>query len=313
MAASLSLLAVGAAALFAGSETRLASGTTIAGVDVGGLERAAATALLDGEEQGGRAHAGDVRRGRRAVPVHRLAARRPLGLVGRRRRGGAARRRVRGRCAAFAASQRSCSASTSSRTRRAYPSAVRFAVERIAGVVDRPAVDARLRRQRAAPPPSCRGGRAHASTATAASAAIVAALSSLERGGPVRLPIVARRADDDRGRARRGAGGVPRGDVRARDPRRRRAPGDAVRRADRAPPRAAERRSDARRLRRPGGEPLACRARQARSTARPRTRRSRSVSGGIDVVPARLGRKLDVEASRRAVERAVLSPSRTAR
>ena len=32
-------------------------------------------------------------------------------------------------------------------------------------------------------------------------------------------------------------------------------------------------------------------------------------SGGIDVVPARLGRKLDLEASRRAVERAVLSPA----
>ena len=41
------LLVVAAVALFAGSETRLASGTTIAGIDVGGLERDAAAALLE--------------------------------------------------------------------------------------------------------------------------------------------------------------------------------------------------------------------------------------------------------------------------
>ena len=48
--------------LLAGSPSRLATGTTIAGVDVGGLSRAGATALLSGACRAGRASAGHVRR-----------------------------------------------------------------------------------------------------------------------------------------------------------------------------------------------------------------------------------------------------------
>ena len=144
MAVLVLLLAVGAAALFAGSETRLASGTTIAGVDVGGLERADATALLTerskavehtpvifvagGEQFRFTASQLGVRSDWSAAVAE--AARATAGL-----------RPVRGvrrlRTKLFGVD---IEPHTS-----AYPSAVRFAVERIAGVVDRPAVDARLR------------------------------------------------------------------------------------------------------------------------------------------------------------------------
>ena len=43
----LALVTITAATLFAGSPARLPAGTTVAGLDVGGLDRAAATALLE--------------------------------------------------------------------------------------------------------------------------------------------------------------------------------------------------------------------------------------------------------------------------
>ena len=306
MAVLVLLLAVGAAALFAGSETRLASGTTIAGVDVGGLERADATALLTerskavehtpvifvagGEQFRFTASQLGVRSDWSAAVAE--AARATAGL-----------RPVRGvrrlRTKLFGVD---IEPHTS-----AYPSAVRFAVERIAGVVDRPAVDARLRRKglAAAVVPGRPGIRLDR---TAASAAIVTALSSLERGAAVRLSIARAEPTTTAGElvaaqeAFRAATSAP----VTLDVAGRRATLSAVR--------------IARLLELPSGGatrvafagPAASRwlAGLAKQVDRAPADATFAVrSGGIDVVPARLGRKLDLEASRRAVERAVLSPA----
>jgi vancomycin resistance protein YoaR len=306
VAALVLLLAVGAASLFAGSETRLASGTRIAGVDVGGLERDAATALLT-ERSKAVEH----------TPVTFVAG-------GEQFRFTASQLGVRSDWSAAVAEAGRAAAGLGPvrgvrrlRTKlfgvhiephtSAYPSAVRFAVERIAGVVDRPAVDARLRRQglAAAFVPGRPGTRLDRA---AAPAAIVAALSSLERGEPVRLPIVRAEPTTTAGElvgaqeAFKAATSAPVTlDV-------------AGRRETLSPVRIA------RLLALPSGGatrvaftgPAASRwlAGLARQVDRAPADATFAVrSGGIDVVPARLGRKLDLEASRRAVERAVLSPA----
>jgi len=182
------LLAVAVAVLYAGSETRLADGTTVAGVDVGGLERTAATALL-------------LERGNAVehTPVTFVAAGKEFQFT-------ASQLGVKPHwAAAVAAAVRAADGLGPVRGVRrlrtrllgvdiepatsAYPSAVRVAVARIAHAVDRPAVDARLRRRgrTAVVVPERAGATLDRS---AASVAVVAALASLDRGTPVTLPIV---------------------------------------------------------------------------------------------------------------------------
>jgi vancomycin resistance protein YoaR len=298
------LLAVVAAILYAGSETRLAEGTTVAGVDVGGLERTAATALL-------------VERGDAVehTPVTFVAA-------GRQFRFSASQLGVRPHWAAAVAEAARAADGVGPvrgvrrlRTRllgveiepatSAYPSAVRVAVARIADAIDRPAVDARLRRRG-------RGvvvvpGRAGATLdRRAASAAIVAALASLERGAaPVTLPIV--RAEPSATAADL-AGARHAFQVATSAPVTLRVAG----REQVVPPAKL-----ARLLALPtGGETRVTLGDAAdgwlaglsEQVNRPPADATFAVrSGGIDVVPARKGQALDIAASRRALERAVFS------
>ena len=182
------LLVVAAVALFAGSETRLASGTTIAGIDVGGLDRDAAAALLER-----RSHAVEH------APVTFVAA-------GREFRFTASQLGVRSDWAGAVAEASGATNGVGPvrgvrriRSRlfgvdvqpktSAYPSAIRVAVGRIAHAVDRPAVAAGLRHTglHIAVVPERAGAKLDRA---AASTAIVASLASLERGGPVSLPTL---------------------------------------------------------------------------------------------------------------------------
>ncbi len=300
------LLVVAAAALFAGSETRLASGTTIAGIDVGGLERNAATALLErrsdavehapvtfvaagrefrftASQLGVRSHWADA-------VAEASSATDGLGPV----RGV---RRIRSRLFGVDVQPRTS----------AYPSAIRVAVQRVARVVDRPAVAASLRhtRLRVAVVPERAGSRLDRA---AASTAIVASLASLERGGPVSLPTVrvaptttsAELAEAQR--AFRIATSAP---VTLR----------VAGRTEVLPPaRIAEL------VQLPSGGATGL-ALSERATERllagvakdverkPADATFEVVSGGIRVRPAQPGRTLDMDASRRAIERAILSES----
>jgi vancomycin resistance protein YoaR len=191
-----------------------------------------------------------------------------------------------------------------------YPSAVRFTVARIAKAVDKPAVDAGLERRglRIVTTPARAGvhlDRARASTA------IVAALASLDRQGPVRLTVA--RTEPKVGAERLTAAAAAArtaisapvtltvGPTRFRLARWRIAqllelPTDGSTRVGiGGPPARAWLTSLARSVDRP-----------------PRDATFRVVSGGIEVVPARLGRALDVEAARAAVEKAMLSPTNRA-
>ena len=182
------LLVVAAVALFAGSETRLASGTTIAGIDVGGLERDAAAALLE-QRSDAVEHA----------PVTFVAAGREFRFtasqLGVRSDWAGAVAEASGATNGFAPvrgvrriGSRLFGVDVQPKT-SAYPSAIRVAVGRIARAVDRPAVAAGLRHTglRVAVVPERAGAKLDRA---AASTAIVASLASLERGGPVSLPTV---------------------------------------------------------------------------------------------------------------------------
>ena len=304
MAVVLVLLAVLGAALFSGSETRLASGTTIGGIDVGGLEPSAATALLtrrsDALEQAPLTFVAAGKEFR--FTASQLGVRSDwAGAVAEATRAtdgiGPVRgvRRLRSRLFGVDVQPRTF----------AYPSAVRVAVGRIARAVDRPAVQARLRRNglAAAVVPERAGVRLDRA---AASAAIVAGLAALEREPAVSLPI-ARVAPTttsaelaDAQRAFRVTTSAPVTlDV-------------AGRREIVSPARIA------RLVQLPAGgaTKLAFSGRAAdrwlagiaEGVDRPPTDATFGVvSGGIQVVSARPGRTLDIDASRRAFERAMLS------
>ncbi|HKY25847.1 MAG TPA: VanW family protein [Gaiella sp.] len=298
------LLVVLGAALFAGSETRLASGTTIGGIDVGGLERSAATALLTrrsdaleqaplmfvaaGKEFQFTASQLGVRSAWAAAVAEAARATDGIGPV----RGV---RRLRSHL--FGVNVQP--------TTSAYPSAVRVAVGRIARAVDRPAVQARLRRNglAAAVVPERAGVRLDRA---AASAAIVAGLAALEREDAVALPI-ARVAPTttsaelaDAQRAFRVATSAPVTlDVAGR---REIVSPDRIARLVQLPAGGATK------LGFSGRAADRWLAGLANDVARPPADATFGVvSGGIHVVPARPGRKLDVDASRRAFERAILS------
>jgi vancomycin resistance protein YoaR len=311
VAAFLGLLAIVGATLLAGSPDRLASGTNVAGVDVGGLERAEATALLA-------ARAASVER----EPVTFVAG-------GRTFRFRATQLGVRSDwTAAVAEAARATNGFPPVRGFRrlhsrffgidfqpatsAYPSAVRVAVERIARQVDRPAVSAGIVRRGLTfqVTPARAGVRLDR---PAASAAIVAALSSFERGPAISLPV--RRAAPET-TADELAGALAALRVATSAPVTVRVAGERT---------VVSRARVAQLLRLPSGGETRVRldgpqadswlAGLARTVNRPPRDASFAVaSGAISVVPALRGRALDVPHARRAIERAMLSPtSREAR
>ena len=183
------LLAFVSLTLLAGSPTRLPAGTTVGGLDVGGMELAQAANELEARSAALAHTSVAVRRRRTHVHGHRVATRRPPGLEGRgalgceRGRRGRADPRPEAHPGARSSATTSSHTSTSIRRRCATPS------RRIAAAVDRPAVDAGLERNglaivTTAARPGVRLDRSQAS------AALVDALASLDRHGPVRLPVV---------------------------------------------------------------------------------------------------------------------------
>ena len=306
MAALVVLLAIGGSTLLAGSPSRLGPGTTVAGVDVGGLSRAGATALLtERAEQVERVPVTFVagRRTFRYTPTQLgirsdwaaavdNAARSTDGFVPVR---GA--RRLRSRL--FGLDVEPVIAS--------YPSAVRLAVARIAAEVDRPAVNAGvLRRGLTFQTTSARAGvrldRA------AASAAVVAALASFERGRSVGLPVVRAAPETTAGELAEAVAALR---IAASAPVTLRVAGTRI---------VVPRERVARLLRLPsGGEtrvslagPQADRwlSGLASTVNRPPRDATFAVAPGtIGIVPAQRGRALDVPAARRSIERAMLSPT----
>ena len=299
------MLALLASSFVTGAPTRLARGTAIAGYDVGGLTHESARSALAA----------------RAAALQR----RPLEFVagGRSFRLTASQLGVR---ADWAAAVREAAESADgvgplrswrrlqarlfgvevSPPVQAYPSVLRAAVDRIAAEVDRPAADAALVRRglRIAVTPARAGARLDRA---AASTAIVAALGTLERtAGAVRLPLVGEqprvtRAElaDAAARARTAVSApvvLSVGSTRFRLPRWRLAQLLEL-------PRNGETRVAV-------GGPAADRwlGSLARSVARPpQDAAFRVVSGGIEVVPSRAGRAVDVDEVRRGIERAAFS------
>ncbi len=296
--------------IVAGSPARLAAGTTIAGADVGGLELGEATEALE------RRSAALQRE-----PVQFVAGGRTFRLtasqLGVRPDWEGAVRTAAAQSDGFAPVRgirriqtKLFGADVEPRV-DVYPSVLRYTVARIAAAVDRPAVDAAVRRRglRVAIAPARTGLRLDRARA---GAIVVSALAELERRGTVRLPLLESRPRVTRAQL-----------------------GDAVVAARTAlsgpvtliagPTRfRLARWKVAELLRLPsGGETQVAIAGQkadrwlgslARSIGRtPRDATFGVVPGGIDVIPARPGRELDLEASRKAVERAALSrTSRTA-
>ena len=306
MVGALVLLALLAGTLFAGSPTRLPAGTSIGGSNVGGMALSAATKALE-------ARSASVAH----TPVEFVAGGRTFALtasqLGVRPDWAAAVRAaadagdglapVRG----FRRVQARIFGSDVVPRVDMYPSAVRYTVARIAAATDRPAVDAGLAR---------RGLEIVTTPARAglvldrarASAMIVGALASLERDGRIRLPVV--RADPKvtvdqlapAAAAARTALSAPVtvtvGPTRFRLPRWRIAQMLEL-------PHGGETRVAV-------GGPAARRwlAAVADSVNRPpRDATFRVVTGGIEVVPARLGRALRADEAAAAVEKAVFSPT----
>jgi vancomycin resistance protein YoaR len=300
------VLGVVAASLFAGSPTRLAQGTTVAGVDVGGLAIPAARARLERRAEA-LAH----------QPVTFVAGGERFRLtpsqLGVRPEWGAALRQAAKASDGFAPLrglrriQTRLLGEDVEPPVDVYPSAVRYAVSQIAAAVDQPAASARLTRHglSVAVVPERSGRRLDRS---ATSDLIVSSLAALDRTGPVRLPVAAAAPEVTAGEldtalaAARTALSAPvtltLGPTQYRLPRWR----------------------VARLLDLPSGGgttvtvggPAATRwiARLAATVGRtPRDATFRVVSGGITVVPSQDGRALDVKASLRAIDRAVFAPS----
>ena len=188
-----------------------------------------------------------------------------------------------------------------------YPSVLRYTIDSIAAEVDRRAVPAAIRRTglRVAVTPERAGARLDR---TAASAAILATLGSLDRGAPVRLPIdrtePSVRSDQLSGpvsRARTALSGpvtLTVGPTRFRVPRWRIAqildlPSGGQTRVGVGGTKASEWLSSL-----------------AKSVDRPpRDATFQVASGGINVVPSQPGRAIDVAEAREAIERAAFSPT----
>ncbi len=300
------LLGILVSTLFAGSPTRLPEGTRVGGLDVGGMQLAAATAALESRSDA-LAHA----------PVQFVAGGRTFSVtasqLGVRPAWEAAVRTaadagdglapVRG----LKRLQARLFGSEVDPRVDVYPSAVRYTVERIAAAVDRPAVDASLRRRGLAvvTTPARAGVRLERAPA---SAAIVEALASIERPGPVRLPVV-RAEPKVTGDQLAAAAASARTALSAPvtltvGPTRFRLPRWRIAQLLDLPSGGATRVTV--------GGPAARTwlASVARSVDRaPSDATFRVISGGIEVVPARPGRALDLDAARVAIQRAILSPT----
>lgn len=306
MVGFLVVLAFLTSTLLAGSPTRLPAGTTIGGSEVGGMELAAATRALEA---------------RSASVAHR-----PIEFVagGRRFAVTASQLGVRpGWAAAVRAAADAGDGVAPVRGLRriqarlfgsdvepdvdVYPSAVRYTVARIAAAVDRPAVDAGLvRRGLGIVTTPARAGVVL--DRERASALMVDALAALSRGGPVRLPVVRAEPKVTAGELASAAAAartalsapvtVAVGPTRFRLPRWRIAQMLEL-------PRGGETRAGI-------GGPAARRwlAGFAGSVNRPpQDATFRVVSGGIEVVPARVGLQLEAAEALAAVERAAFSPT----
>ena len=292
--------------LIGGSADRLPGGTRIGGVDVGGLTPVAATQRLE----------------RRAAalerqPVEFVAGGRTFRLtasqLGVQSNWAGAVEQATDRIDGFGPVR----GLRSIKTRlfgldveprvRAFPSVVRHTVAQVAAVVDRAAVDASLERRGLAfrVRPEAPGIRLDR---TGSASVVVATLASLRRGRPVRLPTtvtapkVTREQLVAASEAATMAVSAPVtftvGPTRFRLPRWRIAelldlPDGGTTRIAIGGPKARRWLSELERsVRRP-----------------PRDATFRVVSGSIEVVPSRVGRALDLDAARTAVERAAFSAS----
>ncbi len=300
----LALVAVAAATLFAGSPTRLPAGTTVAGLDVGGLDLAAATALLERRSDA-----------LEHQPVEFVAGGRTFSLsasqLGVRPDWRAAVRQAASSTDGFAPVRglkrvraRIFGSDVEPHV-HVFPSVLRYTVGRIAAAVDRPAVDASLERRGLsfATTPARPGVRLDR---TLARAAMVDALASLERDGPVRLPVARaepRVVGDDLGEAATAARTAVSGPVTLTvGPTRFRLPRWRIAQLLELPSGGATRVTVA------GPSARRWLASLARSVDRkPRDATFRVVSGGIELVPSRPGHTLDVDTARDALAKAVFS------
>jgi vancomycin resistance protein YoaR len=293
--------------LLAGSPTRLPAGTTVGGLDVGGMGLAQATSVLEARSAalahrpvqfvaGGRTFSvtpsqlGVRPDWERAV---RTAADAGDGLAPVR-----GLKRIQARLFGTEVEPHV----------DLYPSAVRYTLARIATAVDRPAVDAGLDRKglsivATAARPGVRLDR------SAASAAMVDALASLDRqGAAVRLPVV-RDEPAVTGPELAGAAAAARTAISAPvtltvGPTRFRLPRWRLAQLVELPSGGSTRVTVG------GTAAQAWLSSIRRSVSRPPSDATfRVVSGGIEVVPAKLGRTIDLEAARAAVEKAMLSPA----
>jgi len=306
VAGGVCLLAVVGASLFAGSPARLAEGTTVAGLDVGGLGISEARTRL-------------VRRSDALAhePVTFVAGGQTFELtasqLGVRPAWDAALREAAHEGDGFAPLRGLRRIQTRILGDEVdphvdvYPSAVRYSVARIAAAVDRPAASARLRLRglSVAVVPERAGVRLDRARANAL---IVSSLASLERQGPVRLPVVvakpevsASQLDDALATARTAvsrAVTLTVGQTRFRLPRWRVAQLLDL-------PSGGQTRVTF------GGQAARRWVGKLSDTVgrKPRDATFRVVSGGITVVPSQDGRALDVDASLAAMERAAFSPA----
>jgi len=305
-AGAVCVLAAVGVSLFAGSPTRLADGTTVAGLDVGGLGVAAARArLVERADALARRPVTFVARGRAFELTPSQLGVRPdwNGAVRRAAHEGDGFTPLRG----IRRIQTRLLGSDVEPNVDIYPSALRYALAQIAAAVDRPASNARLKRTGLSFAVVRERAGAKLDQASAR-ALILASLASLDRSGPVRLPVVvaqpevtAAQLGDALTTARTAVSGpvtLTVGATRFKLPRWR------VAQLLDLPSGGTSRVSV--------GGPTAHRwvTKLAETVGRaPRDATFRVVSGGITVVPSQEGRALDVDASVRAMERAAFSPT----
>ena len=300
----LGLLAALTLTIVAGSPTRLAAGTTIAGAQVGGLELDEATRRLEQRSSA-----------LQRQPVEFVAGGRTFRLtasqLGVRPDWEGAVRTAAAATDGFAPVRgvrriqtKLFGADVEPRV-DVYPSVVRYSVARIAAAVDRPAVDASVRRRglRIGIAPARTGIRLDRPRTTTL---VVAALAELERRGTVRLPLVETRprvTQAQLGEASIAARAALSGPVTlTAGPTRFRLARWEIAKLLRLPSGGVTR------VAIEGPRADSWLASLSRSIGRPaRDATFGVVPGGIEVVPAKPGRRLDLDASRQAVERAAFS------
>jgi vancomycin resistance protein YoaR len=300
------VLAVAGASLFAGSPTKLAEGTTVAGFDVGGLGLPAARARLV-ERADALSH----------EPVTFVARGRSFELtpsqLGVRADWNAALREAAREGDGFAPLRglrriqtRLLGADVDPHV-DLYPSALRYTIARIAAAVDRPAASAKLRLRGLSVAVVAERAGVRLDQAKARRL-IVASLAALDREGPVRLPVVVAEPEVTASQLE-GAQATARtalsrpvtltvGATRFRLPRWRIAHLLDL-------PSGGQTRVGV------GGAGARRWVEKLSDTVgrRPQDATFRVVSGGITVIPSQDGRALDVDASLAAIERAAFSPT----